>query len=144
MSLYEKEFGFTRLRLVVQVVEVALGGVYVLLLVAGVALRAAWLPRAVVGLAAATLLVLAAMNPDAYIARHNVDRFLETGKLDVAYLSTLSPDAVPELQRLPLAQRGCALAPIAAELRDVTDHWYDGNLGRSLARDALGDEPLAC
>lgn len=144
MSLYEKEFGFTRLRLLVQVVEVALGGVYVLLLAAGIALHAAWLPRAAVGLAAATLLVLAAINPDAYIARHNVDRFLQTGKLDVAYLSSLSADAVPELLRLPVPSRACALAPIEAELRTVQDHWYDGNLGRSRARSLLGDQQPAC
>ncbi|MDP9183726.1 MAG: DUF4173 domain-containing protein [Actinomycetota bacterium] len=144
MSLYEKEYGFTRLRLLVQVVEVALGAVYVLLLAAGVALHAAWLPRGVVGLAAASLLVLAALNPDAYVARHNVDRFLQTGKLDVAYLSTLSADAVPELQRLPGARRTCALAPIASGLRDVQDHWYDGNLARTRARHLLGGQLSVC
>jgi hypothetical protein len=144
MSLYENEYGFTRLRLVVQTAEVALGGVYVLLLAAGVSLRAAWLPRAAIGLAALCLLALGFLNPDAYVARHNVDRYLRTGHLDVAYLSTLSPDAVPALLRLPAAQRSCALAPIAERLRRTENHWYDGNLGRARARKLLGDGPISC
>ena len=32
-------------------------------------------------------------NPDAFIARRNIERFTTTGKLDVYYLSSLSDDA---------------------------------------------------
>lgn len=35
------------------------------------------------------------LNPDAFIARQNIERFTATGKLDVYYLSHLSDDAVP-------------------------------------------------
>lgn len=37
------------------------------------------------------------LNPDKYIAQKNIDRFHETGKIDVLYLGTLSADAVPEI-----------------------------------------------
>lgn len=137
MSLYEDEYGFTRLRLLVQAVELALGAVFVLLLVAGIRLDGRWLPRAVVGVAAVTLLSLASIDPDASIAERNIDRFHRSGQIDTAYLSTLSPDAVPALLRLPERLRGCALAPIAARLADTTDPWWDVNAGRHHARALL-------
>jgi hypothetical protein len=142
MGLYEDAYGFTRLRLFVQAVELALGAVFVLLLLAGVRLDGRWLPRAVVGVAAVTLLGLAVVNPDASIARHNVERFQQSGQIDVAYLSTLSADAVPELLRLPRQQRACAIVPIAALLKDLPDPWYDGNLARHRARALLAARSL--
>ena len=44
--------------------------------------RAAWLPRAALLSGAALLLGLAAVNPDAWIAEHNLDRYAESGKVD--------------------------------------------------------------
>lgn len=142
MSLYQQEYGFTRLRLLVDAVELALGAVFVLLLAAGVRLSGSWLPRASVAVAGSALLALAALNPDAWIAEHNVARYAATGRLDVAYLSTLSADAVPALTALPAPLRDCALARVAAELARVEDPWYDVNLGRHRARVALADLPL--
>ena len=53
LHLYEEAFGFTRLRLFMNAFETWLGVLVVLVLVAGVRLRAAWLARAVVATAAA-------------------------------------------------------------------------------------------
>ena len=75
MHVYEQAYGFTRLRLLVAVFEGWLGVVVVLVLGAGVRLRGAWVPRAALLTGAVSLLALAAVNPDAWIARHNVDRF---------------------------------------------------------------------
>jgi hypothetical protein len=137
MSLYEQEYGFTRLRLFVNAVELALGATFVLLLAAGVRMTSTWLPRAVVGLAAIGLLALAAVNPDAYIADRNVTRYEQTGQIDLIYLSTLSPDAVPALLRLPVGLRSCALQSIDGGLRNNPDPWYDVNLARERARRLL-------
>lgn len=142
MSLYEQQVGFTRLRVAATAIEVFLGAVLALLLIAGVRMSGTWLPRAVVGAAAATLLGLTALNPDAYIANHNVDRFEKTGRIDVAYLSTLSADAVPALDRLPAGLRACALQPIDRRLSDTSDPWFDTNASRNTARAVLRDEPL--
>jgi hypothetical protein len=141
MSLYEEAFGFTRLRVAVQAVEIGLGAVLVLVLVAGVRMSGAWLPRATVAVAALVLLGLTALDPDAYIARRDVDRYERTGKVDLAYLGSLSADAVPALMKLPEGLRGCAVDPILQRLQSVHDHWYDGNVSRSRARDAV---PGAC
>ncbi len=130
MSLYQHEYGFTRLRLFVDAVELTLGATFLLLLAAGVRLTSTWLPRAVVALAAVALLSLATFNPDAYIASHDVTRYEQTGRIDLEYLSILSADAVPALDRLPADLRGCALERLARDLAETSVPWYDVNLAR--------------
>ncbi|MET8356002.1 DUF4153 domain-containing protein [Micromonospora sp. NPDC005171] len=135
MQVYADAYGATRLRLVVSTVELWLGLLFVLVGVAVARLRADWLPRLVVGTAVLALLGLAVLNPDRLIAERNVDRYLETGRLDVSYLSGLSADAVPALSRLPEPMRSCALGQIAAEL--PRDGLWVANLGRERARRVL-------
>lgn len=129
MHVYEQAYGFTRLRLLVTVFEGWLGLLVVLVLVAGARLRSSWLPMATVVSGALALLGLAWLNPDAYIAAHNVDRYEHTGKIDTAYLAGLSADAAPELARLPAGVAACVLH------RHRADDWLEWNLGRSRADD---------
>ncbi|MDG4778210.1 DUF4173 domain-containing protein [Micromonospora sp. WMMD961] len=136
MQVYADAYGATRLRLVVATIELWLGLLFVLVGVAVVRLRADWLPRLVIGTAVLALLGLALVNPDRLIAERNVDRYLQTGRLDVGYLSGLSADAVPALVRLPEPVRVCALGQIAAEL--PRDGLWATNLGRERARRELG------
>ena len=86
MHVYQEAYGFTRLRLLVDVFEGWLGLVVLGVLVAGIGLRGAWLSRAAVLTGAAALLGLAAINPDAWIAEHNLERYETTGKVDESYL----------------------------------------------------------
>jgi hypothetical protein len=55
-------------------------------------------------------------NPDARIGERNIGRYFRTGKIDVSYLASLSPDAVPQLIRLPEPVRSCALASMETRL----------------------------
>ncbi|WP_433605948.1 DUF4153 domain-containing protein [Prescottella agglutinans] len=139
MSLYENEFGFTRLRLGVMATELWLGVVFVLLLGAGVRFSGRWLPRAVLASAAIGLLGFAALNPDGYIAERNVQRYADTGRLDVAYLQRLSVDAVPALDRLPEPARSCALLGV-----DVggSAAGFDYNAARARAHEILEARPI--
>ncbi|WP_229399172.1 DUF4153 domain-containing protein [Micromonospora okii] len=139
MQVYADAYGVTRLRLVVATAELWLGALFVLVGVAAIRLRVGWLPRLVVGTAVLALLGLAAVNPDRLIAERNVDRYRQTGVIDVEYLSRLSADAVPALNRLPESLRLCALWDIAAELPD--DDLMSANLGRAEARRLLGPTP---
>lgn len=134
MHVYEEAYGFTRLRLLVSVFEGWLGVVVVLVLAAGVALHGAWVPRAALLTGAVMLLGLAAVNPDAYIAERNLERFEETGRVDWYYLAGLSDDAVPALTILPARYQACVLS---AEEASEDDDWLEWNLGRSRADDAL-------
>ena len=105
MSLYQDAFGYTVLRVFVDGFELWLGLVVVFLLVAGVRLSGWWVPRAVLVSAAVFALGFAAMNPDAWVAGRNIDRFDAGASLDTAYLSTLSADATPGHRRAA-ARRG--------------------------------------
>jgi FtsH-binding integral membrane protein len=139
MHTYEEAYGFTRLRVLVSACELWLGSVLVMVLAAGVRLRAGWLPQAAIGSGVAALIGLAMLNPDHFIADRNITRYEDTGKIDVAYLSGLSADAVPALDRLPATLRSCALGDVARDLAERHD-WRGWNIGVDRARHALGDE----
>lgn len=141
MWTYEQAYGFTRLRLFVSAVELGLGAVFVAILAAGVRLRGGWLPQAFVAIATVSLLALAAVNPDRFIADRNVDRFAATGRIDLHYLNTLSADAVPALDRLTGADRACALWLAERRLQNQPDDWRTFNLARHHARSLLAAEP---
>jgi hypothetical protein len=145
MRRYENEYGYTQLRVVVHGVEFWLGAVFVLILVAGIRLSGSWLPPVIAVSAALALLGLAALNPDAYIARRNVERYAATGKIDVRYLGQLGPDAIPELQKITdEKRRSCALRFAASRMDEFgpgEERWYIYNAGRSQARRALAAKP---
>ncbi|QIK66922.1 DUF4173 domain-containing protein [Nocardioides sp. HDW12B] len=132
MHVYQEAYGFTRLRLLVDLFEAWLGLLVLGVLAAGVRLRARWLPRAALLGGATLLLGLAAVNPDAWIAEHNLERYAETGKVDWTYLQGLSDDAVPVLtddSRLSEDEQRCGLG-----LRvPAGDDWLEWNLGRQRA-----------
>ncbi len=140
MSLYMDALGWTRERLFFGAVEIYLGFMFLLVIVAGVKLRAAWFPRAVIASFALMLLTLASLNPERYIAEQNINRFEakrnDPGYLktfDLGYLQFLTSDAIGELVRLPEPYRSCALLRIQADLNDTSEQWYSWNLSRQNA-----------
>lgn len=96
MMLYEAQFGYTEMRLLVYVFMLWLAPLllwFVLTL---------WRrpDRFAVGVLAAVLgflVTLNLLNPDAFIARQNLARYVATGDLDAVYLTSLSEDATPYL-----------------------------------------------
>ena len=137
LLLYEDAFGLTRARLLAEAVAIWLGGLFALLVAAGIfrAVGRNLAQIAVVGTAVA-LLAFSLANPDALIAERNVERWQETGRIDVAYLQGLSADAADSLAGLPPDLRREALAPLAARL-DPDEPWTSFNLSRDQARDVL-------
>jgi len=138
MHLYEEAFGFTRLRLLVSVFEGWLGVVVVLVIVAGMVGTRRWLVAVAVRLAAAGLLGLALVNPDLYIAQHNIARADATLGIDWTYLGELSTDAYPALVGLPDVQFECATRYSA---KRGADDWLAWNLSRERARKLMADRP---
>jgi hypothetical protein len=135
MNLYADTYGLTRLRLLVACCEAWLGLVLLLVLVAGVRIRAAWLPRVAIAAGVLALLGLAAANPDRMIAAYNIK---QDRTVDLVYLGTLSPDAVPALVGLDPARRDCVLGHI--NLRMPRDDWRGWNLGRERAREIIATD----
>lgn len=142
MWAYQQAYGFTVLRVLVSACEIWLGMVYLMVLAAGVRLRAGWLPRAVVATAVAWLLAIAALDPDRFIADRNIDRWQHSGRIDLEYIGRLSADTAPALQRLPQPLRSCANAALARNLAQYADDdWRGWNLGRDHARHILANAP---
>jgi two-component system sensor histidine kinase BaeS len=133
MHVYQEAYGFTQLRLLVDVFEGWLGLLVVAVMVAGVTLRAAWLPRLALLTGAGALLGLALINPDAWTAERNLDRYTETGKIDWSYLQGLSADVVPALEGQTDEVVHCALQGQTV----ADDDWLEWNLGRHRAADEI-------
>jgi len=131
MSLYEDAYGLTRLRVWIFTVELWLGLVFLLIMAAGIRLRARWLPRTVAATGALALIVLAGVNPDALIAERNIQHYAQTGKIDTDYLDSLSTDIVPELDGLPADKRRDVLDGLACHVGESGG--FTWNLSRSRA-----------
>jgi hypothetical protein len=127
--------------MLVALCELWLGVAFLMILVAGIRLRASWLPRAVVAAGVLALLGLAAANPDGLIADRNIARYQQTNRIDLNYLSQLSADAVPALGRLPQADRDCVLTRIARDLNTHRDDWRGWSYGRAHAQSVLAATP---
>ena len=111
MDLYQDAYGFTVLRLFVDVFEGWLG----LLVVAQVASIVrprwgGWVPRVAMVTGAAALIGLGLLNPAGWVADHNITRYQAGKPLDTAYLTSLGADAVPTIvDRLPAPLAYCVL-----------------------------------
>jgi hypothetical protein len=128
LMLYEVAYGYTRTRLAAHVFLLWLGAVLVWR-----AITLWWRPdRFAAGALVAALgfaVTLGALNPDALIARRNVERYQQTGDLDAIYLGRLGADAVPVLVD--------ALADLPPDLGESLAHDL-----RSRAERLAGDEWL--
>lgn len=130
MMLYEDVYGFTRQRVLSQAVCVFVG----LLLVWRAVTLWTWPHRFAVGVVAAGALVLLgfnALNPDAFIARKNVER---PGAIDAAYLRELSADAASVLRAVPAERLGAYDAALFAQRRSAPGSLASFNLARACDR----------
>ncbi|WP_332642768.1 DUF4153 domain-containing protein [Aeromicrobium sp.] len=137
MDVYQDAYGFTALRVLVDVFEGWLGVLVIATMVGGVALKASWLPRFGLFSGVGLLLALALVNPEAWVAKQNIERFEATGKIDWVYLQTLSDDALPTLAGLPDDQVLCAL--LSGHGKSDND-WLEWNIGRARANSVFDKE----
>lgn len=140
MSTYVDAYGYTRPRLLGAVAVLVLGVLLVLVLVAGIRLRGRWLPGAVATVVVLAVLGLVAVNPDAVVARTVIGRYRHDGHLDVESLWALSPDALPEIAKLPEPWRSCVLR--GYDPPSTVDDWRAWNYGRYTGWAAWGAHPL--
>ncbi len=101
LSIYEQAYSFTLLRILVQAFIIWIAAVFIWFLVKiFLSLKDSVF---LFGAFVSVLLFFAVFNlfnPDAYIARKNIEQFAAAGKLDLKYLSTLSADAVSQIVKL--------------------------------------------
>jgi hypothetical protein len=144
LGLYKDAFGLTMLRLYSTVFALWVGGVIVGvgLVIAGVRRDRHWLPGAALVSALVGLFGLNLVNPEALVARHNLDRLAQGREVDAEYLAEgLALDAVPTIvDRLPTLDpmtQADLLARIGCPERG--DGWAGWNASRSAAADAVGE-----
>ena len=136
MRLYQREYGLTELRVYVSGTMLWLAVVFVW--AAATVLRGRRDLFAVGALVSgfAAILAINVINPDALIARTNLDR----ARLDLPYVMNLSDDATPELVKalptLDPRQRAELNAELAARRRESSD-WRTWNWSRYRAQQEL-------
>jgi Domain of unknown function (DUF4173) len=98
IALYSQEFGQTMLRVYSSTFAGWLGMVFALVGVATVIpAKRQWIAPASLALAVAGLIGMNLYNPEAHVAKTNLDRALTTGDLYTTYFSKLSADSVPTI-----------------------------------------------
>lgn len=119
LALYDDAFGLTMLRLWVMGAATWMGIVLILIAArnAGLFPRRDWVLGASAIAALAFVLVANVANPEAFVARHNLDRAERGADLDVAYLATLSDDAVRVIAEASLDADPVRQSDLAAALR---------------------------
>lgn len=96
LSLYESAYGFSTVRLYSHAFIVWIGVMLVLLAhhIFANGSRTSFALRGFISMIV-FVFVMNMLNPDAFIAQHNLERYAATGKIDTRYLASLSDDAIP-------------------------------------------------
>ncbi|MBM7563186.1 DUF4153 domain-containing protein [Paenibacillus sacheonensis] len=142
LSLYEEMYGYTQTRLLVH------GFMIFLCFILAASLFRIWnahfsLAKTYIGLAIAAYLVMNYANLDAMIAERNCARYESSGRIDEAYLMTLSADALPALLKLEAKHKNGVdgLDIVIASIREqsASEHGWPGwNWSKSRAERASG------
>ena len=145
MNLYELAYGFTFLRIVVQIFMILLFVLFTITLVkvwnAKCSLLKAYIITTLV-----FYLALNFMNIDLFIAQNNIERFDNTGEIDYRYLDSLSFDAAPSIieyfegKSLWLVEYRTSFAEYKERLSfyiEDNNSWQSFNLSKEKAKKAL-------
>lgn len=144
LSLYEAAYGYTYSRLLAHAFMLFLFVLFVIALVKiwrdGISLIKYY---AMTGMIA--YLILNYINIDVMIAKYNASRYEETGRIDVAYLTGLSYDAVPYIMQLmPDKSLTDALeAGLEAKREGLGEEaaWQSFNWSKYKAKQMLSSQP---
>lgn len=117
LMLYQATYGMTELRLYVAGFIIFLGIIF-LVLAAKLILKKQHNFFAFSTLVCVILFIVSfnLLNPDKFIAQQNIERFRETGKIDVYYFAELSADAVP------------SFLSVYDSIREEDKYWVKDNL----------------
>ena len=148
LQLYENAFGFTRLRVFTHIFIFWLAALLLTFLVLLSMRRLRTFAPIVAAAGLGFVATLGIVNVDGFIAAKNLERFEQTGDLDVATLAQLTPDAIPTMaiwlgsakMSTPKeldAQLACRAGVLTAELSNQS--WQSFHVGRQRAWNALAD-----
>ncbi|ODA42362.1 DUF4173 domain-containing protein [Desulfosporosinus sp. BG] len=145
MSLYEAAYGYTYLRVLTHFFMIFLGVLFL------IAFYKIWnehmsLLKPYIVITIVAYMIINFSNIDVLIANKNINRYLETGKLDTYYLRNLSYDSIPELVNLLDVQKP------SREIREYLveqqkklskkQSWQSFNLSQHKAKEVLAQYKL--
>ncbi len=146
LSLYEDAYGFTTLRLYSHAFIILLAVIFSLLFykIYQDNRESSFAFRVFISIVL-FLAIMNFMNPDAIIARKNIERFEAIGKIDINYLVSLSDDAIPVvIETLGILDQDIRKDLVhmlyqRAQNRDASyySHWPSINLSRIKANNIL-------
>ncbi len=139
MSLYEAAYGFTFLRIMTQAFMIFLFILFV------ITMARVWndripLLKPYIAAAVIAFTVINYINVDAMIAQKNIERYQETGKIDVYYFNSLSDTVVKEIKMLSedkdpeIASRAQAMLESRKSRLAERNDWQSFNLTDHYAR----------
>jgi len=99
MLVYEQAYGFTYLRIFVQTFMVMLFFLFIINIIY-IWYKKLPIVKSYFIISLAIYIIMNFANVDIIIAKNNINRYFETGQIDMVYLKGLSYDAVPEIQKL--------------------------------------------
>jgi hypothetical protein len=148
LLLYEQAYGFTRLRTYTHIYMLWLGILLLGLLALELSGRLRLFALALLVVVLGFGVTLNILNIDSFIVQQNVGRLLAGEELDIAYLDTLSNDAVPALAKAYYSQPagsdlqadlgGLLACRAALSERSPADlSWQSYHLGRTQAKAIL-------
>jgi hypothetical protein len=111
MTVYEQAYGFTYLRIFTQAFMIMLFFLFIINIIY-IWYRKLPIIKSFFIVSLAIYIILNFANVDTIIAKNNINRYFESGQIDVVYLKGLSYDAAPEMQRLFTAVK------ISADLKE--------------------------
>ncbi len=144
---YEGAYGFTRLRTYSHVAILWIAALFLGFLVLLMTGRLRHITLVVVSVIIGYGASLNLLGVDNFIVRQNLSRYTESGRIDLAYLTALSADAVPGLveisSQLSSANRSDLLPQLACRERMVSDElrgsaWPEYHISLVSAERALG------
>ncbi len=142
LLLYQQAYGLTELRVYAAAAMVWLGLTLIWFLLTVLPGRRERFSFGAAALIAAVVLGLHLVNPDALIARVNLQRALQGRRLDVDYLTARSADALPVIEamlpRLPADQQQAVREQLRRRSSWIhTRDWRDWNWSRTIGKQTL-------
>lgn len=142
LTLYEAAFGYTFLRVSVHLFMLLLF-LLCLVVATGIWYRKIPIMKCIIVITIIMYTIINYLNIDGFIARKNIERYTETGKIDAYYLTTLSFEAVPYLLELRDKTGGNTQIIIDESLKyrkeviDKQNSWAEFNFSKNRTRKLL-------
>ena len=141
LTLYEQVYGFTYLRVFAHAMMIYLFVIFIFTSLKVWAERLP-LPRFYLMFSLVFYVSMNIFGVDQFIVQKNMERYEETGKLDVDYLGSLSYSAIPPLVELYEKKPNVyglegMLLEKKRKLNEEKDAWQSFNFSREMAKDAL-------